>query len=377
MVIFCNPSFANDGHFTPGYNPGAPFSKQSKYIKMVSEKVTFKNNKIETIFVFKNLKNKPQKISIGFPIDGPRNSKILNNEAVQKQFNFQTTIDGKKEKRNIKRIQNKKGKHRYVFFTKILFKPGQTIEVKNTYTQEPESASSTIVFYYNEISYIASTGSSWAGVIDHGEFIFHIPIEKDINTRIIYEPGVVGSRLLNFIITNQKKAIVLNVSKKSSIVRLVYKKYKPDFDLKIHWGTVWNPVEVFGFMYFDFFTNINDYLGNISDQTKSKFFYQMVDTLKDRKDDYFHSILTLIKIKYFLKDSKAKHIYKELPIEFLENSLLALHGYSFTDKNYQTFFSRFNWYKPGTNKLSKEELSIKYPFYKLLKESLEGTKLNK
>jgi hypothetical protein len=170
-------ALANDTAW--GGTPGNLFPIQTAEVAMVEEHVELRQNTpknswdVKVVFSFKNVSDKPVKLNMGFPfhvIDNiedtptstPLGTKDLKNNDPM-VWDFTTTVAGKKVKFKKEKVTlNKEHPELYyewAYVWPMEFKPGETIEVVNTYRQGITADSSGHIMPY----YVLRTGGMWHG----------------------------------------------------------------------------------------------------------------------------------------------------------------------------------------------------------------------
>lgn len=184
-LVFClalslfTPAAALANDTAWGGTPGNLFPIQTAEVAMVEEHVELRQNTpknswdVKVVFSFKNVSDKPVKLNMGFPfhvIDNiedtptstPLGTKDLKNNDPM-VWDFTTTVAGKKVKFKKEKVTlNKEHPELYyewAYVWPMEFKPGETIEVVNTYRQGITADSSGHIMPY----YVLRTGGMWHG----------------------------------------------------------------------------------------------------------------------------------------------------------------------------------------------------------------------
>lgn len=355
LISFVRLGYADDGAYVEYPQSGTVCPVKNNNIKMVSEEVIFKDNKITATFEFLNTTDNQQEVTVGFPVigqfhvagDGSSENEFSEERSVEdrkkdiiKYYDFKSIIDGQEIKRELIELSREYPKegYEYVFVTNIKFHPRQKIIIKDVYNQQTNYGSEVGGRNISELDYVLKTGASWKDKIDHAKIIFYIPASQ---TYYVFSPSNLCNKFSRYYFTSN-----IPPSKASDkMCEWDFNDFKPNEDLHCEWGS--SPVGL-GWDFNKLTADIIRQDGAISDEYK-------VFILEMQNESTFYSyIKALAQAKLYIQSPGKGQTWEDYYIKELENincrfiinSLFALKGYKFSNPGWSEFYKQFRWYKP-------------------------------
>lgn len=165
---------ANDSAF--GGSGAHPYPIEFTDVEMVRERVALKligldRWEVSCLFVFRNVKDKPVTVQMGFPFpeaDGEGDLAIPRGYRAPKAdrpivYGFRTWVRDKSVKPRLKRVgaNRKLGlDFKWAYVWPVDLKPSEQIEVRNTFVL---GVSSTVMSWFTGVSYVLRSGKVWHG----------------------------------------------------------------------------------------------------------------------------------------------------------------------------------------------------------------------
>ncbi len=285
-------------------------------IQMVAETVKVKVKKdtrmeVEARFTFKNLSDKPVKVTMGFPFNENWGEIFWEDEAVggpnaKDSLGFVSLVDGKEVKVRLKpdvskSEQNPSWNKRFFFVWDVEFAPGQTRKLTTRYQTDWDRWHNVDDQFSYTFTYITTSGAAWAGKITDAVISVEIP----------------------------KKLARPTWSEES----VVYWKFSPSEPAttsdwsRVAWHfTEWEPER--------------DIVVTVSGQGYKQYRYMMIEEICS------------LGVEKPLADEDIRNLFvdyglpKRYTIRILINTLYARAGHKFKDKDWEAVFKDFDWYKP-------------------------------
>lgn len=363
-------------------------------IRMIYEKVVYKDEKVSANFIFQNDSDNTEKVIFGFPVyydidysykdnifaDNycnekedlsvielkKRKIKVL--DQIKEYFNFKTNINGKEIVREIYGVDEKKYGYNFVFTTEYTFMPNEKLVINDSYNQKISWSSSPIE-NIKTLNYVIKSGATWKNGIENGEFEFYFSKkQKEDDNKDVYginryfqeiDEGGYFSLVKNSVYSNipiQK----IEENKEYVILKYHLQNSFPNEDIKI---TIKNKNSD----YDKLFGNIQG-IGSESFYINNKDFFEEMQFIESFKS--FIVALAELKLseKEYKKDGEYYEYYGNTKIRFIINGMSALDGYKFKNEPWKSFYERFNWYKNNNNKLTNDERKMLDKIIKIEKE---------
>ena len=382
---------ADDGAVMYNLNSGTVMLFNSTAIQMVEEDVTYKKNVFQTKFLFKNISDEQQKVTVGFPVIGNVNrlieepddgeSKELSAEKkeryIEKYYEFKSEVDGTTIPRKLipgSKLDSSAG-YDYFFVSDLIFEPHQTRTVVNTYSYRPERLESGHGASLETISYILKTGSTWTGVIEKATITIYFP--SSVEPHCYFDPNFYGRFRAETIEGEPANYTIERDEKQMSLV-WKFTNFKPDFDIEVV-----HKRNDYGELNQGFALSESILLAAVDSAFGKKIARQYEDHIENFFDLLTEEFLTKTYIPAIisyaeqtdLKSLDKTEISNRLQmIRFGVNTLSAMAGYTFKSPEWAAFYDNFDWYEPRNRmrKLNNAELILEEKLTKL-REKFEKT----
>lgn len=381
-VTFMSAAYCDDSSYYEYPQSGTVFPINNDFISMVSEDVIFSNNQFITIFVFKNMTDIEQEVSMGFPVvddyaildifdmdegvneeaeylstlNDVEKKKYLANK-IESYYRFKSFINGIEVERQLVELNDllENIGYKYVFLTKVKFKANETITVTNIYNQAPNSFADNIGNSNKHIKYILKTGAAWKSDIDKANLHFYLDVNQFSKKNYEYlenidldESSYKGEFLKFYIHSNYKTTTISNKGD-YYLCQWNLSNIEPDKDLEVDWG-----YRTYNLNTKELISLIQSVKGKqiANDLLQYKVFFEEMQDARV----YYDYIIALSKCKLSSGFSEGNNLDKA----FLINSLYALKGYKFNNTEWTDYFNLFKWYNANNTSpwFSYEEKDI-------------------
>ncbi len=285
-------------------------------IQMVAETVRVKVKKgtrmeVEARFTFKNLSDKTVNVTMGFPFNENWGEMFWEEEGTGRQnardsLRFVSLVDGKEVKVRIREDAtenegNPSWNRRFFFVWDTEFAPGQTRKLTTRYETDWDRWHNVDDQFSYTFTYITTTGAAWAGKI--GEAVISVEVPKKLPRPVWSDERVVYWKPIP-----SEPAI----SHDSSRLVWSFKDWEPERDISI----------------------------TISGQGYRQYRYMMVEGIHE------------IELQDPVTEDEVRDILygfwvpRGLAVRVFVNTLYAMAGHRFKDKDWDALFRDLVWYKP-------------------------------
>jgi len=329
MAIACGPLLANDTSVWEYPDGSGVIPLAEDNIQMVAETVRIKVKKetrmeVEARFTFRNLSDRSVKVTMGFPFNENWGEMFWEEEEsggpnAKDSLRFVSLVDGKEVKVRLRpdlteSEKNPSWNKRFFFVWDVEFAPGQTRRLTTRYETDWDRWANVDGQFSYDLSYITTTGAAWAGRI--GDAFISVEIPKRFPRPTWGDESIV-----------YWKCSPGEPSANPDSSRLVwhFTDWEPDADIHI----------------------------TIAGQEYSLYRYAMIEEICSLGVD---RPLTEEDIRKLFVPYGAP---KRFGIRVLINTLYARAGHKFKDKDWDSAFKGFDWYKPRKS-LSLSDLPESY-----------------
>ena len=287
-------------------------------IQMVAETVRVKAKKdtrmqVEARFTFKNLSDKSVKVTMGFPFNENWGEEFWEEgsgkSTTRDSLRFVSLVDGKETKVRLKEDvtkneQNPSWNRRFFFVWDVEFTPGQTRKLTTRYETDWDRWHNVDDQFAYTFTYITTSGAAWAGKIT--DAVISVEIPKKLMRPTWSEESVIYWKF---------SPSEPSASPDSSRLVWHFTDWEPDRDISV----------------------------TIAGQGYRQYRYMMIEEICS------------LGVEEPLTDEDIRNLFvpyglpKRYAIRVLINTLYAMAGHKFKDKDWEAVFKDFDWYKPRKN----------------------------
>jgi hypothetical protein len=370
IFVACFSLWGNDGAGVYNPNIGLFSIQNSNAISMDDEIVNIYLDSVSVLFHFRNTTNKPQKVTIGFPIlnfpsiqwsPGQIGTGItINNDNyrkymndVERYYNFKTKVNGILVDRKLvyspyeKNIDEKVDT--FWFVLELTFKPNEVIQIEDSYNYAPDLSHSSLGDKYETYTYILKTGATWSEPIGKTKIYFH-ESKKTKGDSFDFEYGRKST-------TSESYSYEpTGIENENNTISWEMENWIPEKDLEISKSLTISSVGEYGVLAYllgnsGYFTYNQSRAITYRSEKDGTIGSYDIQYLAKMSGEQYKNLINIIYLECFVDcnrketNTEKSRELKKIVAKILRNSIYALHGYQFNDQKLYKYFSYFDWYK--------------------------------